>query len=88
MFDCGGNTAALASLTTGYRDDVDFSLTDTSQPNVISAPVIDTPYRLNARGHGGGGMPGFPISGIFTVTGHFIDGTVQVLYQKSITREK
>lgn len=84
----GADAAALTRLTTGYRSDVDFYLNDPSQPNVISDPVVGTPYRLNVRGHDGISLPDSPVSGTFTVTGHFTDGTAQVLYQKSITLEK
>lgn len=84
----GADAAALTRLTTGYRSDVDFALTDTSPHNVISDPVVGTPYRLNVRGHDGISLPDSPVSGTFTVTGHFTDGTAQVLYQKSITLEK
>ncbi|MCZ0862852.1 hypothetical protein [Methanocorpusculum vombati] len=80
-------STALAGLTTGYRSDVDFYLNEPSQPNVISDPVVGTPYRLNVLGPSSG-MPDFPISGTFTVTGHSTDGTAQVLYQKSITLKK
>lgn len=84
----GADAAALTRLTTGYRSDVDFALPASSQHNVISDPVVGTPYRLNVRGHNSMPLPDFPVSGTFTVTGHFTDGTAQVLYQKSITLEK
>ncbi len=88
MVTGGADAASLVNLTVGYRNDMDFvqgSLTGLR--NVIQNPVVGIPVLLNVTSRDSAPIPS-PLSGPFTLTGHFTDGTSQVLYQKNLVLEK
>ena len=86
MVTGGADAASLVNLTVGYRNDMDFQ-GPTGLRNVIQNPVVGIPVSLTVTSRGSVPIPS-PLSGPFTLTGHFTDGTSQVLYQKNLVLEK